>query len=192
MFLPIYEPRDIDGARKEVPCTIGLQFLVRAGRLHVIASMRSNDAVKGFAHDVFAFTMIQELVARTLDMDVGSYVHDVGSLHLYESDGEVASSFLAEGFQPTRGMPPMPVGDPWAAIERIVELERTIREGGDVDPGATGLEPYWQAILSTLALHLRWNHGNDERELWRRALDGSFFEPYVVDRGERRRRERGK
>lgn len=37
--------------------------------------MRSNDAYLGFPHDVFFFTMIQELVARSLGIRVGDYHH---------------------------------------------------------------------------------------------------------------------
>jgi thymidylate synthase len=84
--LQIYDARDLAQEHKDVPCTCTLQFFVRDGRLEMATYMRSNDAYLGLPHDVFAFTMLQELVARSLGVEVGVYRHMVGSLHLYEVD----------------------------------------------------------------------------------------------------------
>ena len=98
-----------------MPCTCALQFLVRKGKLDLIVYMRSNDVIKGLTHDIFCFTMLQEIAARRLSVELGTYRHCVGSLHLYLSDGEIAQSFLREGWQSTKSaMPPMPKGDPSA------------------------------------------------------------------------------
>jgi thymidylate synthase len=80
------------------PCTCTLQFFIRNSRLELIAHMRSNDAFKGLPHDIFAFTWLQEMAARTLGVDLGSYQHMVGSLHLYEEDLEKAKKYLDEGW----------------------------------------------------------------------------------------------
>jgi thymidylate synthase len=82
--MTIYDGRvDLGGAAHVVPCTLSLQFLVRGKRLHSIVTMRSNDIVWGLTYDVFMFTMIQEYVARQLDLEPGDYYHNAGSLHLY-------------------------------------------------------------------------------------------------------------
>ena len=52
----------------------------------MVVHMRSNDAYIGLAHDVFAFTFMQEIVARDVGLDLGTYTHSVGSLHLYDQD----------------------------------------------------------------------------------------------------------
>jgi thymidylate synthase len=57
----IFDAEDVASRHKEVPCTCTLQFLVRRQRLHMLVSMRSNDAYKGLPHDVFCFTMLQEI-----------------------------------------------------------------------------------------------------------------------------------
>ena len=75
--------------------------------------MRSNDVIKGLPHDIFCFTMLQEMVARMISVDLGIYKHCVGSLHLYDTDKSKAKSFMREGWQSTKSaMPPMPDGDP--------------------------------------------------------------------------------
>jgi len=40
-----------------------MQFMVRRRRLHLLTNMRSNDAFIGLPHDIFAFTMLQEIMA---------------------------------------------------------------------------------------------------------------------------------
>lgn len=134
------------------PCTCTMQFLVRDGALHVVTYMRSNDLWLGLPHDVFAFTMLQELVARSLGCALGSYVHVVGSLHLYEKDVAKATAYMGEGWQPTAlVMPEMPPGDPWPAVERLLSAEQALRTGGPAVPQEP--DPYWQDLVRLLAVH---------------------------------------
>lgn len=69
---------------KDVPCTLTLQFLVRNGKLNLTVHMRSNDLWTGFPYDVFSFTAFQIILAFRLGLDIGTYTHTAGSLHLYE------------------------------------------------------------------------------------------------------------
>src|SRR5580704_9691399 len=84
---------------KEIPCTCSLQFTVRKKRLYMFTTMRSNDAFVGLPHDVFTFTMLQEIMARSLGLELGRYKHFVGSLHLYEDNARDARQYLKEGYQ---------------------------------------------------------------------------------------------
>jgi thymidylate synthase len=136
----------------EVPCTCTLQFLVRGGLLHLIVYMRSNDAYLGLPHDVFCFTMLQELAARAVGVDIGSYVHCVGSLHLYESARSAAGQYLGEGWHTTSVMPPMPTGDQMQSVSALVEAERQIRAAGD-SVSIELLPPYWKDIALLLKAH---------------------------------------
>lgn len=70
----------------DVPCTLSLQFLIRTGHLSLIANMRSNDAWRGLPYDVWCFTRIQTIIAAMLGVPVGLYVHQAGSMHIYEAD----------------------------------------------------------------------------------------------------------
>ncbi len=88
----IWHPEDLwasmQGNVKDIPCTTGFQFIVRDNKLHMITTMRSNDAWLGFPLDVFAFTCIQRLIAAELQTGIGIYVHNVGSMHIYKRDME--------------------------------------------------------------------------------------------------------
>lgn len=69
---------------KDVPCTICLQYFIRDGKLHATTYMRSNDLWTGFPYDVFSFTCFQIILAFKLGVDIGTYTHIAGSLHLYQ------------------------------------------------------------------------------------------------------------
>jgi thymidylate synthase len=151
----IFDRSDLKPGNKDVPCTTTLQFLPRQGKLHVIAAMRSNDVYRGFPHDVFAFTFIQEAMARTLGLEVGNYNHFVGSLHLYDSDQRAARDYLNEGFQSPISMPSMPGGDPWDSLAWLLEAERAIRLS-QPEPSPNSVDSYWldlARLLRIKALH---------------------------------------
>jgi thymidylate synthase len=186
--IQLFDSKDLLRAHKDVPCTCTLQFFlrrVRKPKLHLAVSMRSNDAYKGLPHDVFAFTMLQEIVARTLGADVGTYHHFVGSLHLYDTDVEAAKAFIAEGWQRSVEMPPMPGGDPWVAIAELKKAESRIRNGTPVDPKCWSLPSYWQDIIRLLQVFAASKNGDQAQVRRVRARIGSdVFRPYV-DRRER-------
>lgn len=71
---------------KDLPCTVYLQYFIRNGKLHAITNMRSNDIWLGFPYDVFCFTSYQIILANRLNLPVGEYYHNAGSMHLYKSN----------------------------------------------------------------------------------------------------------
>jgi len=83
---------------RDTPCTLSLQFMWQEGvRLGLRVSMRSNDVWLGLPYDLFQFTSLQLAMADALGVDPGSYVHTVGSLHLYERDIERSVGLRAPG-----------------------------------------------------------------------------------------------
>lgn len=82
--------RDLDRPRKDIPCTLSIHFLLRGGMLNMGVTMRSNDIWLGTPYDLMQFSILQASLAQALDVEVGYYVHQAGSLHLYERDLEKA------------------------------------------------------------------------------------------------------
>jgi thymidylate synthase len=123
--------------------------------------MRSNDAFIGLPHDVFCFTMLQEMVARILGVELGQYRHFVGSMHLYDDNRLAVRQYLDEGYQRTMEMPAMPEGDPQPAIRKLFEAERLIRARKQVAAGGLGLDPYWADLVRLLQIHFA--QGEDAR-----------------------------
>lgn len=99
-IVQIYQPEDLHKGYPDCPCTMSLQFLVRPDlegelRLHLICTMRSNDIWFGTPIDVFMFTFLQRQMAASLRIKVGSYVHQAGSLHVYEQHYDKVRAMLA-------------------------------------------------------------------------------------------------
>jgi len=151
--IQIFDAADLKSEHKDIPCTCTLQFMIREGNLHLITNMRSNDAYMGLPHDFFAFTMLQEVMARALNVNLGHYRHFVGSLHLYRTDEDRANLYLKEGWQRRVPMPPMPVGDPWPAIKTVLDLESRIRAGERIDVSKILLDPYWLDLVRILDVY---------------------------------------
>lgn len=79
----------------DIPCTQGLQFFIRNGLLHMVVTMRSNDAWLGLPYDFFCFAIVQEsmrchLRERDVHVACGDIHWRAGSLHLYEKNAEKA------------------------------------------------------------------------------------------------------
>jgi thymidylate synthase len=151
--IQLFDASDLEKPYKDVPCTCTLQFAVRDNRLEMFTSMRSNDAFWGLPHDIFAFTMLQELIARSLGVELGIYKHFAASLHLYDLHRKNARIYLKEGFQSTTNtMPPIPLGDPWKSIEILITIEERIRHGADIDIDQLDLDPFWKDIVVLLQI----------------------------------------
>ena len=152
-IVQIFDAEDTTGDHVEVPCTTTFQFLVRGELLHMIVTMRSNDAFMGLPHDVFCFTMLQEIVARSLGREVGVYRQFTGSMHLYERNRTLAEEYLTEGFQARTEMPPMPEGDPWSALNLLLSLEGKVAYGDDIDADTETSNPYWADLIRLLQIY---------------------------------------
>jgi thymidylate synthase len=80
----IYGNDDSYVQSKDIPCTIAWQLFARDGKLNMICTMRSSDIFWGIPYDLFVNTMLQEVWADYLELDVGWYLHQSASLHVYE------------------------------------------------------------------------------------------------------------
>jgi thymidylate synthase len=192
--IQLFDGTDIAKDHKEIPCTCTLQFMIRGRRLHLFTSMRSNDAFLGLPHDIFAFTMLQEIMARSLGVELGRYKHFVASLHLYTKDLRDAQQYLDEGWQPKElaEMSPMPIGDPWLSVRKLLSIERQIRRGAAVNSSALNLDPYWTDLVRLLQIHHCAKKGHaDEITPLKRAMSSRVYHPYI-DRRHQRAAQRGK
>lgn len=181
--IQLFDATDLVGKHKDIPCTCTLQFMVRDHKLHMMAHMRSNDVFLGLPHDVFAFTMLQEIIAATLGVGLGKYIHSVGSLHLYEKDIEAAKSLIAEGWQSKIAMPSMPSGDPWPALEIVLDCERRIRTGETIDISELKLNPYWQDLVRLLQI-LKYIKDGKRKDVivLKDAMASKIYETYITKR----------
>ena len=184
--ISLFRPDDISRERKEVPCTVSLQFMIRDGRLNCIATMRSNDAILGLPHDVFTFTMLQEIIAREVNVGLGYYQHAAASFHIYTDQIDKAGKYLAEGLQSTKIEMPKMDDTPMAQwLPVMLDIERHFRKFKRDDEQSSWLSMrlaelpvFWQDIARILAI-FRYTRNNSTEE-WvdaaRRLLD-DFSDP---------------
>jgi len=90
-YLPIWFPEDtgnVSGVR--VPCTLGYQFIVRNGAIHIIYHMRSCDFLRHFPDDVYMAARLLQWVCEEAFwqrvIDVGTLTMHIGSLHVFQGD----------------------------------------------------------------------------------------------------------
>ena len=186
--IQLFSSTDLLSDHKDVPCTCTLQFLCREQRLDLVVYMRSNDVFTGLPHDVFCFTMLQELVARSLDVDLGRYIHMAGSLHLYDDNTDAAHQFLDEGWFSTTEMLPMPAGDPMSSINELLRIESRLRGGADSMLETLPADPYWADLANLLvAYHLDPFARSDDLALVRERMNSDVFDVHIADRIARKR-----
>lgn len=146
----LYDPAHDTRGHRDVPCTLNYRFYVRDGRLDMHTSMRSNDVWLGLPYDIFTATVLHELMAGWLDVDLGTYHHHVDSLHLYDEHVESADAVGAQvvPVSPSMSALTAPAENLTAFLTSIV--------AGDQPAGGGAWNPY-AAVLASYRL---WSGGD--------------------------------
>jgi thymidylate synthase len=192
-IIQLFTNRDDGIDSNDIPCTCVIQFLIRRNKLHMYVHMRSNDAFLGLPHDIFSFTMLQEVAARELKIELGVYKHSVASLHLYDDTDDFqprtsAQQYLDEGRHDVVPMPAMPLGDPWPSIKELVQAEEFIRSGSGDYRFSEKLDAYWADLITLLKIHTvakGKSPAADMAELLR-TVTSPAYRAYILDRIKRR------
>lgn len=114
---------------QEYPCVISLQFYIYDKKLNLIVQVRSESAYRIMPMDIFLFTMIQEIIAVTLNIEMGMYSHFINNLHIYENEKEQINRFLqAKNSYLITSMKPLSQKDKlYKSLEELIKLEEDIR-----------------------------------------------------------------
>ena len=81
--ISIYDGKEIDKYTYDTPCTYAIQFTIVDNYLNMCVTMRSNDLWYGFCNDQYQFSKLQELIAKEVNVDMGTYYHFAHNLHIY-------------------------------------------------------------------------------------------------------------
>jgi thymidylate synthase len=182
--IQLFNAEDIGSHHKEIPCTTTLHFHLRKDHLHMSVTLRSNDAYFGLPHDVFCFTMIQEMMAGRLGVKMGEYYQYAGSMHVYEDKLDDMRAYVLEGVQQTTEMPPMPAGNPFSLVENLLAIEQRLRVGEDLDASREMEDPYWADLVRLLQVFWakEWNTDYLNRLKQLRRKLAICYHPYVDGR----------
>lgn len=91
--IPIFQPVHVTSPL-EVPCWSLVQFFIRDNKLVLEDYFRSNDMWGGAPTDYYGERAMQYWVAQQLRVDVGPFIHNVGSAHIRMSDESVVVAYL--------------------------------------------------------------------------------------------------
>ncbi|MFF0250180.1 thymidylate synthase [Streptosporangium sandarakinum] len=155
-----------DPHNPDVACTLAVQFLIRGGRLHTVVVMRGNDAVLGLVCDVFSFTFIAEFAALQLGVPLGTYTHQVSSMHVNEPDLPRVQAILAEHTRAPATAPVMPATTTWHTLHEVMDWEEALRTNRRRLPADAiadlPMEPYWQQVVLLLEIYRQITHQPQE------------------------------
>ncbi|WP_049570416.1 thymidylate synthase [Streptomyces sp. SBT349] len=182
--LQIFSPYELDvPANPDVSCVVALHLFAREGRLHMVCYMRANDANRGLIADIFSFTLIQEYAAVLLGLDLGSYTHHIGSMHINDRDMPQVKRILDEAATrpsaPIDGFPfpAMPTDTTAETIAAVLEHEEALRLNQvryrPEDIATLDLPHYWQQAVLLFEVHRQLTHapGGSITEAAVNALD---------------------
>lgn len=165
--IQIFDKKDLDiEGNLDIPCTCTLQFFIRENKLILFVTMRSNDVFIGLPHDIFCFTMLQEIIAKELKVELGEYSHFISSCHYYKADQIKIDQYLNEGLQSSKSqMDSMPLSTSFDIFKIVQKAESDIRTGQFIDIGLLDLEIYWKDLLYILQVYsLRIQYLNNKKQ----------------------------
>lgn len=84
-----------ENGKNEFICTLAQQFFIRNNKLLMHVTMRSNDVCFGASYDFKWFKFVQSELARDLNLEIGDYTHNAGSLHVYERHFDILDGWLS-------------------------------------------------------------------------------------------------
>lgn len=125
---------------KDIPCNNWMHFTVREGRLELTVVARSTDVWFGFsAINAFEWSVLLEMMARWLQLEIGCLTFFTSSLHLYTEYEERARDMLrteSAGLEYIgRGVFPYDTG--WAEAasshKQWMDVEQRLRDGEDLE-----------------------------------------------------------
>lgn len=181
--ISLFDPARDFVESKDIPCNNWLHFLIRDGKLNLTVAIRSNDAVWGWSGiNAFEWSVLQELVAHWVGVDVGDVTYMVGSWHVYERHYKRADKILARAPRKTlyeSGIPARPILLPasvaqmGADLEVAFAVEAHAREG-QWDEAGVGAEVVRDPFLHTSVELLTLYHlcrGECDSDAVERALE---------------------
>jgi thymidylate synthase len=148
---------------KDIPCNNWLHWLIRDNRLHLNIAIRSNDIIWGFSGiNSFEWSVLQEMMAHWLGMNVGDATYLASSFHLYDRHRNRARKMI-DSFNGVNcydlglSAPPFCTDfeDMQDAFEAFFVLEGQARQDPDkhIDDQRNLADPFLSVCLAILRIH---------------------------------------
>lgn len=157
---------------KDIPCNNWLHFLTRNGRLDLNVSARSTDIWFGFsAINLFEWSVLLEMMAHWLHLDVGRLTFFTSSLHLYDHQQQRARELLEPEVPAAttvlhRARYHTDWGQAAVAHAQWMDLEARLRGGTDLnDAEIPFTDPMLVAYIRAIDIFWAFKRGADVSDL---------------------------
>jgi len=127
--ISIYHPEDAVRDSKDIPCAFGIFYTVRDNKLNTTIIMRSNNAKFLFPYNIFEFSLLSEVIANEVGVEMGELHFQAISMHLYEDDFDKAEKIINEKeFSDYSFSNPIPKNNSSLnEIKKLIKLEADLR-----------------------------------------------------------------
>ena len=142
-WVPIWAPTDLVDRQleiqysregKDVPCTLGFGLRLHSGELDMQVVMRSQSAIGVMPYDVYLFSVLQELIANTLEVGLGRLHWTCNSLHIYQRETDWARAIRRAERPVAQVMEPIELTYE-EAKEEWPKYEYALRTGANLETG---------------------------------------------------------
>lgn len=156
--MSIWDPAEDFVSSKDIPCNNWLSFSIRDGLLDLHVAIRSNDIIWGWSGvNQFEWSVLQEITAQMVGVEVGALHFSVTSLHIYERHWEKAENYKVLEDKHLKESPRfegahLSVGEFTDLMVRWWGLERKIRAGKTMGTEIAAFpEPMLRSWLQVIA-----------------------------------------
>lgn len=201
--MAIYDPVVDMKPGKDIPCNDFISFQSRLGELHAHVFVRSNDLMWGWSGiNAFEWSVLQEVIASILGIEVGTLTFSISSLHAYDRHWSklrrIAAAYPApeeyldplESFDAPRmtqdSLRPRTIEHLDGEIEEWFKAEAKIREAKSFDEAWTAANSaacsgLFDAFLQVLAAARFQRPDALPSRVLRESLKASPRAPFAVD-----------
>lgn len=125
----IYHPIDAIRQSRDIPCTFGIFYHIREKKLISTVVMRSNNAFILLPYNIFEFSLLAEIIAKEVGVEMGHMYYNALSMHIYEEHYDLSKTIVDSKDELTNlQFPPMPFNpEPMAEVKKLIRLEAKIR-----------------------------------------------------------------
>lgn len=125
--ITITVPEDHIVDNKEFPCALGTQYFIRENKLHSITYMRAQSAMVVMPYDAFLFMNLQIAIASKLNIEVGSYTHNAGTIHIYKDEVKKTEKILTNKFHNVDLFQVPHDLNNFSSFQELISIEKRIR-----------------------------------------------------------------
>ncbi len=166
--LTLFDPDRDFVESNDIPCNNWLHFIARGGQLHLHVAARSTDIWWGFSGiNSFEWSLLLEMMAHWVELEVGRLVFFTSSLHLYDRHDKQANVVLTSDSTQSYPVENSPrFATAWeqfgSELSTWMGLEQQLRKGTDLDEIDHHLrDPLMQSYIQMIDLYWAFQRHGD-------------------------------